>query len=487
MDSRNNSRPDASAPAQSPQAPPSAALSPAEGGSQQLLQQRPERSTMRLICFNVNSWPPTAKNAAMSVTSATALSAAAAASKPAQARATSAALARWLSERLDADVLCLQETKVSERKLAEIKELAVLKGYESFWSCSRPPRTGYSGTAIFCRSPKWSPTRCAEEEVLPATHIFDHIPGGEAAVEALGLGPSLLSPPSYEGEGRFLEVELGEDLTLINVYVPNAGDREADGGVRAGVKVAFLRALRRRVDEILAQASKEGKNRGVVLCGDLNLAAAREDVCLKFDFDGLYSPEEMSALRALMAPPMVDAFRRLHPEATAGSAEGQRGFTVWDQRSNARSRDDGLRIDFFLVSDNLRLARCEVVADIPWPWSDHAALLLEIEEAPPEALASGGGGATAAAASSAAAGAPPSSPPAPPSPPPSSSLASRPLLVRPPPPHEPVPQSSIKHPRWQPDPRQPTIAALFGAAGKKRVAGGGAVAAEAAKKKKEEK
>ena len=84
--------------------------------------------------------------------------------------------------------------------------------------------------------------------------------------------------------------------------------------------------------------------------------------------------------------------RRLHPEATAGSAEGQRGFTVWDQRSNARSRDDGLRIDFFLVSDNLRLARCEVVADIPWPWSDHAALLLEIEEAPPEALASGGGG-----------------------------------------------------------------------------------------------
>jgi len=180
---------------------------------------------MRLICFNVNSWPPTAKNAAMSVTSATALSAAAAASKPAQARATSAALARWLSERLDADVLCLQETKVSERKLAEIKELAVLKGYESFWSCSRPPRTGYSGTAIFCRSPKWSPTRCAEEEVLPATHIFDHIPGGEAAVEALGLGPSLLSPPSYEGEGRFLEVELGEDLTLINVYVPNAGDR----------------------------------------------------------------------------------------------------------------------------------------------------------------------------------------------------------------------------------------------------------------------
>ena len=292
---------------------------------------------MRLICFNVNSWPPTAKNAAMSVTSATALSAAAAASKPAQARATSAALTRWLSERLDADVLCLQETKVSERKLAEIKELAVLKGYESFWSCSRPPRTGYSGTAIFCRSPKWSPTRCAEEEVLPATHIFDHIPGGEAAVEALGLGPSLLSPPSYEGEGRFLEVELGEDLTLINVYVPNAGDREADGGVRAGVKVAFLRALRRRVDEILAQASKEGKNRGVVLCGDLNLAAAREDVCLKFDFDGLYSPEEMSALRALMAPPMVDAFRRLHPEATAGSAEGQRGFTVWDQRSNARS------------------------------------------------------------------------------------------------------------------------------------------------------
>ena len=185
-----------------------------------------KRNTMRLVCFNVNSWPPTAKNAAMSVQSSNAVAAAAAASASARAKSTSAALSRWLDEGLDADVLCLQETKISEQKLKDIKELAVLRGYESFWSCSKPPRTGYSGVSIYCRSPKWSPTACHEEEVLPATHVFDHIPGGEAAVEALGSSASLLSPASYLGEGRYLEVEFGDDLTLINVYVRRKRERE---------------------------------------------------------------------------------------------------------------------------------------------------------------------------------------------------------------------------------------------------------------------
>lgn len=336
-------------------------------------------------------------------------------------------------------------------------------------------------------------------------HVFDHIPGGDAAVEALGLarasgassgnGPSLLSPPTFEGEGRFIEVELGDDLTVINVYAPNAGDREADGGVRAGVKVAFLRALRRRVDEILETSKKQGKNRGVVVCGDLNVTVSQDDVSLALTsgrrpepmrFDDIYSREERAALAALMAPPMADAFRRLHPEATAARAPAwERGFTVWDQRTSARQRDEGLRIDFFLVSDNLRATRCEVVADrsvVPWPWSDHAALLLEIEVA---ATATATTAEASAAAAAAAAAAAPSSSSSPPPPPPSSSrsLASTPLLVRPPPPHEPIPQSSLKHPRWQPDPRQPTLFSMFGK--KKRAADEAEAEAAAAKKTKE--
>lgn len=94
---------------------------------------------MRLVSFNVNGWPPTAENAAMSATSAQAKSAAAA-SKTARDKATSAGLARWIGERLGADVLCLQETKISDERLrSEFKKLGVLKGYESFWSCSKPP------------------------------------------------------------------------------------------------------------------------------------------------------------------------------------------------------------------------------------------------------------------------------------------------------------------------------------------------------------
>lgn len=443
--------------------------------------QQPRR--MRCITWNVNSLPPTARNAAMSMLSTNTASAVAAASSKSSsssnsafARATSAALARWLDERLNADVICLQETKFSEQKLKEAKELAVLKGYESFWSCSTA-KQGYSGTGIYVCSPKWSPTACVADEALPEIHAFEHVPGGEAAVEA--LQPGLASSPKYLGEGRFLEISLGEDLTLINVYCPNAGDREADGGVRAGVKCAFLRALRRRVDDILAESKKQGKNRGVIVAGDFNIAPSRQDVCLDFDFAHLYSQEERSALQCLMAPPLVDAFRQMHPEATASvTVLGKRGFTVWDQRTNARSRDQGLRIDFFLVSDNLKIKRCEVLEKevIPWPWSDHAALVLEVEEAP-----AGGGGeaagttaASAAAASSAAAAAPSSAPS------PSSSSSPPLLLVRPPPPHEPVPQSSLKHPRWQPDPRQPTIAAMFG---RKRAADDEAAEAAAAKKK----
>lgn len=96
---------------------------------------------MRLVSFNVNGWPPTAENAAMSATSTNAKSAAAAASsKAARDKATSAGLARWIGERLGADILCLQETKISDDRLkGEFKKLGVLKGYESFWSCSKPP------------------------------------------------------------------------------------------------------------------------------------------------------------------------------------------------------------------------------------------------------------------------------------------------------------------------------------------------------------
>lgn len=93
---------------------------------------------MRLVSFNVNGWPPTAENAAMSAT--TSANANAASSKVAKDRATSAGLARWMGERLGADILCLQETKISDDRLkGEFKKLGVLKGYESFWSCSKPP------------------------------------------------------------------------------------------------------------------------------------------------------------------------------------------------------------------------------------------------------------------------------------------------------------------------------------------------------------
>ena len=440
-------------------------------GSSSLLSEGPKKrpkkkkKTMRLVSFNVNSWPVTAESvlAASAAASSSAASATSAASfsssKAAKDRATSAALARWIGERLRADVLCLQETRLSEEKLRqECKALACLEGYESFWSCAAAPRLrGYSGVATYCRSPQWSPTACFEgEEVLPAMHAFDHMPGGAAAVQALGRGPGAGGPrvaasPSFELEGRLLEVEFGDDLTVINVYAPNVGDSERDGGVRGGVKNAFFRALRRRIEEILARSKERGKTRGVICCGDFNQAPSNDDVfagipearVLGLDVYEQYTREERDALAALMAPPMVDAFRALHPEATAtGAAPWARGFTVWDLAAKARQRDEGLRIDFFLVSDNLRVTRCEVVESIPGEWSDHAAVMLEIEVAEGGGRGGDGGGGGAAEAevssSVAAAG------------------AAAPLLPRPPPPHAPIEKSSLKYLGWQ-----PSILAMF--------------------------
>ncbi|CAI5462856.1 unnamed protein product [Closterium sp. Yama58-4] len=160
-------------------------------------------------------------------------------------------------------------------------------------------------------------------------------------------------------------------FVLLNVYVPNAGERK-HGRPRLRRKMAFLRALRSECDAIRASG------RHVVVVGDINISHRDIDVFHQWRVAHIYCPAELHWLEALFGSPgapYVDLFRHFHPTA-AGA------FTVWDQRTDARSRNEGQRIDY-AVCDTAFLPQvlaCDIVRVSPKQWSDHAAVALTLSD-----------------------------------------------------------------------------------------------------------
>ena len=200
---------------------------------------------------------------------------------------------------LDADFVCLQETKLQEGQIN-----LDLPGYESYWCYAE--KKGYSGTAIFTRR-------------TPLSVSYN-----------LGI-------PEHDSEGRVITLEY-EDFYLVCVYTPNS----QDGLRRLDYRMSWEDDFRDYLCEL-------DKSKPVIVCGDMNVA--HEEIDLKNPatnhFNPGFSDEEREKFTELLDAGFIDTFRSLYPDRTDA-------YSWWSYRAAARQRNVGWRIDYFVVSERLR-------------------------------------------------------------------------------------------------------------------------------------
>lgn len=199
---------------------------------------------------------------------------------------------------IDADVFCLQETKLQEGQID-----LELEGYYQYWNYA--VKKGYSGTAIFSKK--------------------------EALSVKYGIGIE-----EHDQEGRVITVEY-EDFYLVNCYTPNAQ--------------AELKRIEYRLkweEDFLMFLKELEKTKPVILCGDLNVA--HNNIDLKNWKTNRKNPgfsdQERAAFTNFLANGFVDSFRHFYPDL-----EG--AYSWWSYRFNARQNNSGWRIDYFCVSEAL--------------------------------------------------------------------------------------------------------------------------------------
>ena len=220
----------------------------------------------------------------------------------------------------DADFVCLQETKLQEGQI----DLEFL-GYQSYWNYAE--KKGYSGTAVYTRRTPLS--------------------------VSYGIGI-----PEHDREGRVITLEM-EDYFLVNVYVPNS----QDGLKRLDYRMTWEDAFR---EYLLGLAARKG----VVVCGDMNVA--HEEIDLKNPatnhLNAGFTDEERGRMTRLLASGFTDTWRFQHP--------GEGKYSWWSYRMNARARNAGWRIDYFLVSEQLRprVLSTDILNDVAG--SDHCPVTL---------------------------------------------------------------------------------------------------------------
>ncbi len=224
---------------------------------------------------------------------------------------------------LDADVVCLQETKMQAGQLD-----LEFDGYESYWNYA--DKKGYSGTAIYTR-------------VKPLSVSND-----------IGID-------EHDHEGRVITMEF-DDFYLVCVYVPNSQDE--------------LKRLTYRMkweDDFRSYVSGLAEKKGVVICGDLNVA--HNDIDIKNPASNRhnagFTDEERGKFNALLDAGFVDSWRMLNPDTVK--------YSWWSYRFKARERNAGWRIDYFIVSESMkdRITGAEIHNEIFG--SDHCPVELDLK------------------------------------------------------------------------------------------------------------
>jgi len=202
-------------------------------------------------------------------------------------------------ERLDPDILCLQETKAQDDQVAEV--LALAENYEVFSNSAE--KKGYSGTAIMTR-------------IKPLSVSLD------------------IGRVEFDQEGRVLCLEF-QDFFLVNVYVPNSGNELKRLDYRQEWDMAFFNYLK-----------KLEETKPVISCGDFNVAHHAIDLASpkpNYNKSAGFMQEEIDGMDRYTGGGFVDTFRHFHPD-TEGA------YSWWSYRAGARGKNVGWRIDYFLVS-----------------------------------------------------------------------------------------------------------------------------------------
>jgi exodeoxyribonuclease III len=226
--------------------------------------------------------------------------------------------------KVDADIFCIQESKLQEGQIQ-----LELEGYHQFWNYAE--KKGYSGTAIFTR-------------IKPLAVTY-------------GMGIE-----EHDHEGRVITLEY-EEYYLVNVYTPNAKSELE----RLSYRMDWEDAFRSHLKSLDAR-------KPVIVCGDLNVAHKEIDIknASSNRNSAGFTPGERGKFTALLDTGFIDTFRYFHPDQ-------KDAYTWWSYMFQARSKNVGWRIDYFCVSERLkdRLAGAEIHAEIMG--SDHCPVVLDIK------------------------------------------------------------------------------------------------------------
>lgn len=225
---------------------------------------------------------------------------------------------------IDADIFCLQETKMQEGQ-ADMN----FEGYNVYLNCAE--KKGYSGTAIFSKK-------------KPVSVNY-------------GIGIK-----EHDLEGRVITLEF-EKFYMVNVYTPNS-KRQLE---RLDYRMIWE-------DEFRNYLKKLEKNKPVIVCGDMNVA--HEEIDLKNPktnhHNAGFTDEERQKMTCLLNSGFIDTFRYLYPDKTDV-------YSWWSYMGHAREKNVGWRIDYFLVSDSLKnkIEEAEILDQVLG--SDHCPVTLKIK------------------------------------------------------------------------------------------------------------